>query len=112
MAIFPMGDFEDVFGAGADADSIVDGYSKAYNRASHVEKANWFGRASAEKIEIAIAKDEFDAWCKKVTHQGGKRGPHFLNYSELEVWDKTNKREHIRRRTPTGGFQIFYLDGK
>jgi len=56
-----MGDFEDVFGAGADADSIVDGYSKAYNRASHVEKANWFGRASAEKIEIAIAKDEFDA---------------------------------------------------
>ena len=55
-----MGDFEDVFGAGADADSIIDGYSNDYNRANHVEKANWFGNASAEKIEAAIAKDEFD----------------------------------------------------
>lgn len=105
-----MGDFEDVFGAGADADSIIDGYSNDYNRASHVEKANWFGSASAEKNEIAIAMDEFDIWCKKITQQGGKRGPRFSSYSELGIWDKTNKREHVRRRTPTGGFQVFYFD--
>ena len=109
MAIFPMGDFEDVFGAGADADSIIDGYAKDYEKASHLEKANWVGEASPEKINLAIAKDEFDDWCKKVERQGGIRGPVFLTYSDLKKWDEANDLEHIRRRNPDGYFQIYFF---
>ena len=41
-----MGNFEDVFGAGADADEIIDGYSREYERSIRSEKANWNGVSS------------------------------------------------------------------
>lgn len=41
-----MGDFQDVFGVGADADDIIDAYSREYERSSRSEKANWNGVSS------------------------------------------------------------------
>ena len=105
-----MGDFEDVFGAGADADSIISGYADDYGKATHLEKVNWFRPASPEEEAVAIEKDDFDNWCKKVVRQGGKRGPSFSTYSEMKSWDVSNNKPHVRRRSPRGGFQIYFID--
>jgi len=59
-----MGDFEDHYGAGADADNIISNNNVGYARATWVQKARWFGEPSQDKLDKAIARDEFEAWSK------------------------------------------------
>lgn len=106
-----MGDFEDVFGAGADAVDIIEGYNRQYLRASNREKANWWGTASEEELEAADQQDEIEAWRASMASRGYQRGPQFASYDELAEWDKHNKRPHVRRRN-SRGFEIFFTDGK
>lgn len=104
-----MGDFEDVFGAGADAVDIIDGYSRQYQRASAKEKANWWGTATEEELEDADYVDELDAWRRTMVSRGYTKGPRFSTYAELSAWDRENKRPHIRRRNGNG-FEVFFTD--
>ena len=104
-----MGDFEDVFGAGADAVEIIDRYSRQYQRASAREKANWHGTATEEELEVADYADELDAWRQRMVARGYTKGPKFSTYAELSVWDRENKRAHIRRRNGEG-FEVFFTD--
>lgn len=106
-----MGDFEDVFGAGADAADIIDGYSDQYVRSSHKEQVNWWGNASPEELAAAEELDENDAWRASMTARKFEQGPCLSTYSELSDWEKTNKRAHIRRRTAMG-FEVFFTDEK
>lgn len=106
-----MGDFEDVFGAGANSDEIISGYARDYNRASHVDKATWFGPASPDELEKAFEKDEIENWCNLMTRSGHEHGPILHNYLELSQWEKTNHRPHIRRKTYRG-FIVFFTDTK
>jgi len=104
-----VGDFEDVFGAGADAVDIIDGYSRQYERASAREKANWWGTATEEELEATDSYDELDAWRRSMLSRGYTRGPRFSSYTELSAWDHENKRPHIRRRNGNG-FEVFFTD--
>lgn len=106
-----MGDFEDVFGAGADASEIIDGYAETYNRSSWKEKVSWRGKPSDEKFEAASQWDEEDAWMASMKAKGYVRGPHFDSYRQLVEWDHVNTRPHIRRPTYYG-YDIFFTDGQ
>lgn len=104
-----MGDFEDVFGAGADADDIIDAYSREYSHSSRVGKANWFGSASPSQIEDAERLDEIESWRKSMVRKGHKKGPNFSTYANLSEWLRTNTRPHIRRPSPIG-FEVYFTD--
>lgn len=106
-----MGDFEDVFGAGADAVDIIEGYNDQYLRSSHKEQVNWWGNASPEELAAAEELDENDAWRASMSSRKYEQGPCFSTYSELSDWEKTNNRAHIRRRTAMG-FEVFFTDEK
>ena len=106
-----MGDFEDHFGAGADADSIISGNSRAYEKSSWVEKARWFREPSLAELEKAELRDEYEAWSKSMIARGYIRGPQFSNYDEMLVWDRGNTRPHIRRKG-YGGYTVFFTDGE
>ena len=106
-----MGDFEDYFGAGADADSIISSNCKSYGESSNVEKARWFKEPTKQELAAAIAKDELQEWSKAMRLKGYFAGPKFNSYKELQAWDKEVNRPHVRRR-----FGVFYMvfltDGK
>lgn len=106
-----MGDFEDVFGAGADAVDIIEGYNDQYLRSSHKEQVNWWGNASPEQLAAAEELDENDAWRASMRARKYEQGPCFSSFKELSDWDKVNNRAHIRRRTAMG-FEVFFTDGK
>ncbi|WEF23199.1 hypothetical protein [Paracoccus sp. S3-43] len=75
-----MGDFEDVFGAGADAAEIIDGFAESYNRSSWKDKVSWWGKPGDEEYEAASQWDENDAWMASMKAKGYVRGPHFDSY--------------------------------
>jgi hypothetical protein len=104
-----MGDFQDVFGAGADADEIIDHYSRQYARASAREKVDWWGNATEAELEAAECRDELVAWRRSMVSRGYTEGPTFSTYAELSAWDRENKRPHIRRRNENG-FEVFFTD--
>jgi hypothetical protein len=52
-------------------------------------------------------QDEFEAWRASLLAKGYKQGPRFSSYDELSEWDRTNKLEHVRRRT-SFGFEVFF----
>ena len=106
-----MGEFEDHFGAEADADNIISRNSDGYSRSSWVEKARWFGEPSKAKLEAAIARDEFETWSKSMIVKGYIRGPQFQSHEDLQKWDSNNKRPHVQREG-YGGFTIYFTDGK
>lgn len=106
-----MGDFEDHFGAGADADDIISSNNAGYGRSTWVQKARWFGEPSQDKLNKAMARDEFEVWSKSMTAKGYIRGPQFETHDKLKEWDATNKRPHVRREG-YGGFTVFFTDGK
>lgn len=106
-----MGDFEDVFGAGADAAEIIDGFAESYNRSSWKDKVSWWGKPGDEEYEAASQWDENDAWMASMKPKGYVRGPHFDSYQELEEWDRQNTRPHIRRRM-YHGHVVFFTDGR
>ncbi|KUJ85982.1 hypothetical protein AVO45_03145 [Ruegeria marisrubri] len=106
-----MGDFEDVFGAGADAAEIIDGYAESYNRSNWKDKVSWWGKPSDEEYEAASQWDEDDAWMASMKAKGYVRGPHFDSYQELNEWDRQNTRPHIRRPTYYG-YDVFFTDGQ
>ena len=105
-----MGDFEDVFGAGVDADEIISGYSKSYEKASAVEKANWspfIGTSDPKKLLQAHDQDEYDNWSSKMDRQGFVHETSFKTFQELDAWQDKNKTiEFISRRTHLG-FVVF-----
>jgi len=105
-----MGDFEDVFGAGADAVDIIDGYNRQYLRSSSREKANWWGTATEDELEAAEQQDEVVAWRASMASRGYSKGPQFSSYDELSEWDRGNNRPHVRRRT-SFGYEVFFTDG-
>lgn len=102
-----MGDFEDVFGAGADADDIIDSYSRAYSNASPVEKARWFGKPDPQKLQAAIDQEELDDWSKKMNRQGFVEKASFKTYEELNQWMKQNIGTELVSRRTTSGFVVF-----
>jgi len=106
-----MGDFEDHYGAGADADNIISNNNVGYARATWVQKARWFGEPSQDKLDKAIARDEFEAWSKAMTAKGYTRGPQFETHDKLKEWDAANKRPHVRREG-YGGYTVFFTDGQ
>ena len=106
-----MGDFEDQFGAGADADGIISSNNAGYSRSTWVQKARWFGEPSQDQLDKAIARDEFDAWSKSMAAKGYIRGPQFETHDKLKEWDTSNKRPHIRIEG-YGGYTVFFTDGQ
>lgn len=98
-----MGDFEDVFGAGADAVDIIEGYSRQYLRASQSERDNWFGQSASKRSQ---PKDDREEWRISMRSKGYVQGPSFSNYQEMSAWEKTNTRPHIRM-----SFEVFFTDG-
>ncbi|AXI46339.1 hypothetical protein C1J03_10070 [Sulfitobacter sp. SK012] len=103
-----MGDFQDVFGAGADADDIIDGYSREYERSSRSEKANWNGASS----DVGSKEQRHnDSWSSAMAAKGYTQGPHFSSYDELSAWDSSNARSHVRSRNDQG-YQIYFTDGQ
>ncbi len=91
-----MGDFEDVFGAGADADDIIDGYSRDYGRENHVGKANWFGNATSKQLAIAQEKDDRDKLYTRMRVRGYHPTEEFKTYKEVVLWDQSNTEPFIR----------------
>lgn len=75
-----MGDFERTFGAGADAESIIDGYGTINDN---------YDDSEGEMIEIEL-------W--------------FPNYAEAEAWEKANPNTVFTRRRHLGGFQVTLRD--
>lgn len=103
-----MGDFEDVYGAGADAVDIIDGYSREYVRSSRSEKSNWNGESSRASSE---EQGGIDTWSAAMIAKGYAPGPRFSTYEELSTWDSSNARSHVRSRSDQG-YQIYFTDGK
>ncbi|WP_428544097.1 hypothetical protein [Profundibacter sp.] len=95
-----MGDFEDVFGAGADAVDIIDGYNREYLRETR-----------KQKLETANSQDGQETWRASMFARGYTQGPLFSSFEELSNWDRTNERPHVRRRT-SDGFEVFFTDSK
>lgn len=77
-----MGDFERTFGAGANLDSIIDGYSREYRR--------------EQKSSIAYSKSP-------PTDTGTKT---FLSYQEALSWAKANPGQAITRIPGQEGFMV------
>lgn len=103
-----MGDFEDVFGAGADAVDIIEGYSREYERSSRSEKASWNDAASRAGV-----KEQSDdrSWAVAMEAKGYAQGPQFSSYEELSAWDCSNTRPHVRSRSGEA-FQVYFTDGQ
>jgi hypothetical protein len=101
-----MGDFQDVFGAGADALDIIDGYSREYERSSRSEKASWNGAASRAGV-----KEQSDdlSWAVATEAKGYAQGPQFSSYEELSAWGRSNTRQHVRSRSGQA-FQVYFVD--
>jgi hypothetical protein len=100
-----MGDFEDIFGEGADIESIIDGICEEYSR----ESARLARGATRRKRDKNSYQDELDAWRNSMISRGYTKGPQFSTYEELSAWDRENKRPHIRRRNGCG-FEVFFTD--
>ena len=82
-----MGDFERTFGAGADACSIIDRYSRDFIRE---QKEEWQKEKRASKFE---------------SHYDRSLGIeiYFQNYDEMNDWDLQNpKAQYVRRRRGPG----------
>ncbi len=103
-----MGDFQDVFGAGADADDIIDGYSREYERSSRSEKASWNG--ASPPADLKEQRDD-RSWTAAMEAKGYARGPQFSSYEDLSAWDRSNSRSHIRSRSGQN-FQVYFTDGQ
>ena len=106
--ILMMGDFERTFGAGADADSIIFGYSGGAEDTSKIDKIkinNFEKRKRNEYIS------EIKEWRSNMKKKGYEEGPIFSSYNDLSEWDKKNKRSHIRRPSPYG-YEVFFTDKK
>lgn len=103
-----MGDFENVFGAGADADDIIDGYNREYLRASENE-TECCDTATDDQFEAEGQQNELSAWRASISARGYTPGPRFSSFEELSEWDKENKRPHIRRRN-SDGFEVYFTD--
>lgn len=98
-----MGDFEDVFGAGADADDIIDGYSRDYIREQAALKR------AAKRKPFPSTNIDIEDWRASMSARGYIKGPRFNSYDELSKWDKSNRRPHIRRRN-SDGFEVFFTN--
>ena len=103
-----MGDFQDVFGAGADSVRLMETFARQEKRSSSREKANQWGLADDEREETGY-QDELDAWRNAMSSRGYTSGPRFSTYEELSEWDRTNKRPHVRRRN-SDGFEVYFTD--
>lgn len=103
-----MGDFQDVFGAGADAVDIIDGYSREYERSSLSEKAS---RNSASSLAGAKEQNDGRSWMAAMEAKGYAQGPQFSSYEELSAWDRSNTRPHVRSRSGEA-FQVYFTDGQ
>jgi hypothetical protein len=103
-----MGDFEDTFGAGADAVDIIDGYSREYVRSSRSEQLNWCGKSSRTDSK---EQGDNDTWSAAMVAKGYTLGPGFGSYEELSAWDSSNSRSHVRRRIDQC-YQIYFTDGE
>ncbi len=90
-----MGDFQDEFGTGADADDIIDGNSREYERSSRSEKANW---NSVSSHGDSKEQGHNDSWSSAMAAKGYTQGPHFSSYDKLSAWDSSNARSHVRSR--------------
>lgn len=96
-----MGDFQDIFGAGASFDSIMYGINREHADAE---------RRRARKEEADYEKQaEMDAWRSAMLARGYVEGPEFSSYEELSDWDRMNRRPHVRRRN-SSGFLVFFTD--
>lgn len=105
-----MGDFEDVFGAGADMDDIIDGFDREYFEELREERLDQSEFDTNERRK-AQSQREVDAWCASMMERGYEPGPRFSLYEELIVWDKTNKRPHVRRRA-LNEFVVYFTKTK
>lgn len=86
-----MGDFEDVFGAGADADDIINYYSS--RNTDYDDQLE-----PREEVDSAEAY-EYVAWMDKMRHRGFVDGPSFSTFDDLSDWLKENVgTESISRR--------------
>jgi len=73
---------------------------------------NWKVWEDSTRVDSQPYEDncsDFEGWCKAMESRGYSRGPRFSSYSELSNWDKTNKRPHVRRRSPNG-FDVYFTD--
>lgn len=108
-----MGDFEDVFGSGADAVDIIEGYSREYERGSTRRKPN--GRSTTthrdSKSEDTERQDELSSWSASMVARGYTKGPVFPSYEDLSVWDRSNTRPHVRRSSYRG-YLVYFTDGQ
>lgn len=88
-----MGDFEDVFGAGADSDAIIAYYSR--NNTDYDDPQT----AAQKKAEESPEAYEYANWLAKMRRMGFSEGPTFSSFSELDAWRKDNVGvENISRR--------------
>lgn len=106
-----MGDFEDVFGAGADAVDIIDSYSRAYERSSRKERGDRSNTSPSGVLNAADRNDGNGSWSAAMAARGYIKGPHFPSYEELSSWDSSNTRPHVRSRSE-GGYQVYFTDGQ
>lgn len=97
-----MGDFEDVFGAGADIDRIIDRFSREHEYEQRRERAD-YRRSSTTKEP----QQDIEQWRNAMRSRGYIEGPKFTTYADLNKWEKNNSRPHMRMR-----FEVFFTDGK
>lgn len=76
-----MGDFEDVFGAGADIEAVIDGISAMENR---------------RDINIEDILVEHQLW--------------FPNFAAAEIWERAHPGTAFKRRPHLGGFEVVLTD--
>ena len=97
-----MGDFQDVFGAGADAVDIIEGFNRQYLREQ---------RANAFEARAARRHDNSDnAWLATMLAGGYRKGPFFESYDALACWERAEApRPHIRKPL-NGGYQVFFTN--
>lgn len=102
-----MGDFEDVFGAGADAVDIIEMHNRQYLRELRQEKSRDLRSIAGAKAKAGSEGNELELWRTLMLSRGYLKGPRFSSFEELSEWERENARPHVRRRTPFG-FEVFY----
>ncbi|NYI28221.1 hypothetical protein [Sulfitobacter geojensis] len=103
-----MGDFEDVFGAGADAVDIIDSISQGCVLSSRSKESIWRSESPCASSKGMGGKG---TWSSTMEEKGYTLGPQFSSYEDLSAWDTSNARSHVRSRTEHG-YQIYFTDGQ
>ncbi|MDQ2094507.1 hypothetical protein [Rhodalgimonas zhirmunskyi] len=94
-----MGDFQDVFGAGADAVDIIEGFNRQYLREQ---------RINAREARTARRHTESDeSWIATMRASGYVEGPFLASFDALSRWERASPAPHVRRPMK-GGYQVFF----